>query len=376
MSIAGASVIMRACAGRLAEELEALRAWRSGGGRVAGYTCHAFPAAAAAGLGLWPVRLLCGASVAAEAAGERLVRPDVCPHVKSLIGNLIERRGLHAEVDLWVGLQTCDQMRRGLYLLSEELSLEVHPIQLPATRTLEAAGYFALQVERFCADVEAIHGMRFDPAKALKWRSEQTSAAAVLALAARSAEVSPLDLHAMFHLFFVARPEGLFGFYERLIASAPPFKGARRVVLAGGPLALEDTVVLEALEAGGVGAVPLNCTGLNTVTAGAGEEKINGANEGGDYLPRALAIESFNLPPCARARPNTAVFQSIAETLASTGASGLIVKCLRFCDHWYTERVRMAQAFDLPVLVLDSDYAGGGRERLMGRVEAFIETMG
>jgi benzoyl-CoA reductase/2-hydroxyglutaryl-CoA dehydratase subunit BcrC/BadD/HgdB len=92
-------------------------------------------------------------------------------------------------------------------------------------------------------------------------------------------------------------------------------------------------------------------------------------------LPGALALEAFMLPPCARARPNASVYRRIDETLASSGASGLIVKCLKFCDHWYTERERMNRSFDLPVLVIDSVYAEGGRESMLGRVEAFIETL-
>jgi benzoyl-CoA reductase/2-hydroxyglutaryl-CoA dehydratase subunit BcrC/BadD/HgdB len=335
--------------------------------------CHAFPAAAIAGLGLRPVRLQCGVSAASESEGERLVRADACPLVKSMLGNISAMRGLHAEIDMWIGLHTCDQMRRAHYLMSSELGQEVYPIQLPATRTEEAAGYYASQVRRLVNDITAIHGPSFDPEAAGRWHDDQAAAAEVLSRAARSGGISPLDLHAMFHLFHVARPGGLADFYRKTIDMAPAYESDLVIVLAGGPLALEDTVVLEALQDHGVSVIPLNCTGLNSVET-ENTDTTHSHADGIDVIER-LALESFKTPPCARARPNATVFERIGKTLEQSGASGLLVKCLKFCDHWYTERKRLEGAFDLPVLVMDSVYAEGGRERLLGRTEAFIETL-
>lgn len=362
------SDIRRRCEDRLSSEIEALKDFRASGGRVAGYTCHMFPAAVAAGLDLWPLRVLCGSSADSESAGERVVRADVCPHVKSLIGNILESKGLHAEIDLWVGLQTCDQMRRGMEVMSRQLAKEVHPIQVPATRTPESAAYFALQVKRFVSDIEARHGIRFCDEHALKWRHAEEKASAVLSQAARSGSISPLDLHAMFHLFFTARPFGLSDFFGEAIAASEGFRPSCKIILAGSPLTVEDTALLEELETRGIGVIPLNCTGLNAVEYG---DKLF---EGDDQV-MSLALAAFNLPPCIRSRPNSEVYSRILETIRTSGASGLIVKCLKFCDLWYTERERMRKSFDLPVLVFDSDYAGGGRERIATRIEAFLEML-
>lgn len=362
------SELRRRCDERRASELEALKDFRASGGKVAGYTCHMFPAAVAAGLDLWPVRVLCGSSADAESAGEKVVRADVCPHVKSLIGNIPEGTGLHAEPDLWLGLQTCDQMRRGMEVIARQLGKDVHPIQVPATRTPEAAAYFALQVKRFVADIEALHGITFCDEHALRWQHAEEKAAAVLARAARSGSISPLDLHALFHLFFIARPFGLADFFEELLAAAGDFTPKLKVLLTGSPLTAEDTPLLEELEARGIGVIPLNCTGLNAV-------EYRGNVSGEDDLVRSLALSAFHLPACIRARPNSGVYDRIREAIRTTGASGLIVKCLKFCDLWYTERERMRNSFDLPVLVFDSDYAAGGRERLATRIEAFMEML-
>jgi benzoyl-CoA reductase/2-hydroxyglutaryl-CoA dehydratase subunit BcrC/BadD/HgdB len=363
-----ASLITTACDAKHAEEREALRQHRASSKRVAGYTCHAFPAAVLAGLGLWPVRILCDSSAEAESAGEKVVRADVCPLVKTLLGNVAEKRGLHGSVDLWIGLSTCDQMRRGMHSLSEHLACEVHPIQFPATRTPESRDYYASQVKRLVADIEARHGLRFDAGVAKKWQQDQDKAAAVLSKAARSGSVSPLDMHSMFQLYFISRPEGLADFFSRLIETSSVFKRTKTVVLTGGPLTREDTALLEELEERGYAVLPLNCTGLNAV------EQVEHAPAGSDLIA-SLALTAFGMPTCTRSRPNTAVYTRIGETLKTTEAAGLIVKTLKFCDHWYTERERLRRSFGVPVLVFDSDYAEGGRERILSRIDAFLETL-
>jgi benzoyl-CoA reductase/2-hydroxyglutaryl-CoA dehydratase subunit BcrC/BadD/HgdB len=364
-----ASAIRSACEARISEELAGLESGRRAGIKVVGHACHAVPAAVIAGLGMRPVRVLCGVSADAESDGEKVVRPDVCPLVKTLLGNVREQRGIHGDVDIWIGLHTCDAMRRGFDVLAGQTGREVHPVQLPATRTPEAAAYFADQVRRIVADIEARHGVRFDPRRANVWQQEHDAAAAVLARAARSGTISPLDLHTMFHLLFIARPAGLAGYFEGLLAASPPYRGTKTLVLTGSPLAREDTVLLEELEARGYGVLPLNCTGLNAVETDAGQQTA-------DDLIGTLALRSFFLPACARSRPNTGVYDRLAKTVAETGAAGVIMKSLKFCDHWYTERERMRRTLSVPVLVFDSDYAQGGRERLISRIDAFLEMMG
>lgn len=351
---------------------------------VAGYTCHAFPAAVLAGLGYRPVRLLCDASADAQSCGEREVRADVCPHVKSLLGNVREKRGLHGQVDLWVGLSTCDPMRRGLGWLSSSLAQDVYPLHLPATRTAEAADYFAQQVATLVADVAARSGRPFDEAAALGWQRAYDRAAAVLSHAARAGRLAPLDLHDLVHLLFVARPEGLAAFFEETIAAAPPFQAPRWVVVAGSPVAHEDTVLFEALQGRGIGVLPLTCTGLDALEEPTPALAPSDAFEEPTPAPapldatdavRSLALRAFRRPPCARARPNDAVYERLRGALDTSRAAGLIVKCLTFCDLWYTERERLRRAFGLPTLVFDSDYGEGGRERLLSRIDAFVELL-
>ncbi len=52
------------------------------------------------------------------------------------------------------------------------------------------------------------------------------------------------------------------------------------------------------------------------------------------------------------------------------------MKCLSFCDLWFTEKVRLKERYSLPVLVMDSGLKTGERERVAMRVETFIQSLG
>jgi benzoyl-CoA reductase/2-hydroxyglutaryl-CoA dehydratase subunit BcrC/BadD/HgdB len=362
------SNIQQACAARREAELASVKRDRAAGRKIAGYTCHIFPAAVAAGLGMRPVRLLCGASAESESWGEQVVRADVCPHVKSLLGNASRAKDLHGGIDRWIGLLTCDQMRRGMAALAGPLGKEVASLHVPATRTPEAGEYYALQMRKFVEDCEERDDRAFDQAAARAWQDAFDQATAVLARAAWSATVSPLDLHHLFHLLFISEPKGLAEFFADTLAEAEPFRAKRTAVLTGSPLAYEDTVLLEDLEQRGIAVIPLNCTGLNSVEDGPDRKGPADAISG-------LALRAFRRPACMRARPNAEVYDRIRGAIARTGAAGVIMKSLTFCDHWYTERERMRNTFGLPVLVFDSDYAAGGNERLLSRIDAFAEML-
>ena len=54
---------------------------------------------------------------------------------------------------------------------------------------------------------------------------------------------------------------------------------------------------------------------------------------------------------------------------------GVILKTLKFCDLWHTEKERMREFLGVPFLVLDTDYSGSSDESLKNRIDAFIETL-
>lgn len=358
-----------ACKDRRETEINDIRRLRAEGVKTAGYLCHAFPSAVIAGLGMIPVRLSCNVSSSAESAGERLVRANVCAFVKCALGNAEAGSGLYGEIDIWAGLMTCDQMRRALFMFDELLGLEMHPIQLPATRTESTASYYASQIRRFVLDIEAIHGVRFNAEIALDWQRQKQSSGRLIAELARRSILSPLELHELLHLWTVCSPFGLKNFIEEMLYAAPRYEPTATVIMAGGPMAYEDTFMLEELERMNIAVIPLHCTGLNMLES---ERQIQ--DDIGDPI-EAISNEAFWRPACARQRPNSGVFNRIRGEIESSGASGLIVKTQTFCDHWNTEKVRLHEAFDLPVIVIDTAYSEGEHQRQAVRIEAFIETL-
>lgn len=363
------SALQEACRLRFESEREAMGTFRASGGKVLGYLCQAFPPAVAAGLGLWPVRMLEEASTELENAGGAVIRPDVCPLVKVLLGSA-GTGGSVCSVDAWAGLATCDQTRRCFQLLPEVCGSSVLGLQLPSTRTEEARELYASSMEEFCRlAIEAGHAERYDVERAERFARARHEAGEVLAAAASSGRVSPLDIHWMLHLHHTARPELLAGFFRRILAEAPPYPSSRTVAVAGSSIPFQDTVLLRTLESARVSVLPLYCSGLQALPY----RGLNRLPDGFD--PGSLATEAFRSVRCARSRPNDGMFDFVESSVREHRAAGLVVRTMKFCDLWFTERVRFRERSLVPVLVMDVSFSSGEAERQMNRIEAFLETL-
>ncbi len=359
------SRLQDACRDELRQELKSIREFRRRGGRTLGYVCSGFPAALAAGLGFRPIRIMHGIDASIEDAGGKLVRPDVCPLIKALAGGVVSGLEPFSLVDVWMGLSTCDQTRRCFSLLHE--SVPVFAVQLPSTRTREAADYYALQMEDFAEHSERITGEGFSTERALEHLQGRISAGRILREAALSGRLSPLDLHWLFHLYHLADPENLTGTLRRLIDMAEDYEPACIIGLTGSSMVMEDLHTLEALQRRNAGVIPLGCTGLQALEP----EDM----EISDPSPGNLARMSFEALKCPRSRPNSSTFAYLEESIRSCSCAGLIVKTLKFCDLWYTERERFRSRMPVPVLVMDTDYGQGEALRQANRIDSFLDTL-
>jgi benzoyl-CoA reductase/2-hydroxyglutaryl-CoA dehydratase subunit BcrC/BadD/HgdB len=354
------------CRDRLGSILTDLRSFRDGGGKVMGTLCHAFPPAAGAGLGMWPVRVLHGATQEMECAGEKHVRPDVCPLVKSFLGSVSTGTGLHSLVDLWVGMYTCDQTRRLFQELGRLTGAEVQHIQMPATRTPAAEEFFTSQAERLVAGMASRLGTAYDAGAASCYEEDRFEAAATLDRLVAGGRLSPVLVHLLYQILHVGLPGGLARFFEDTAAMSPKPSSRIRIAVTGGPMPLEDDCIPLLLEEYGAAMIPLGCSGRQTAAP-------DGRGCGGSA--GCLAGEYFRKSRCARSRPNDAMFEDLGRGIAETGCRGLIVKTLKFCDIWFTEKERLKRMMPVPVLVIDTSFAPGERERLRTRVEAFMESL-
>lgn len=338
-------------------------------GPVLGYLCRAFPPAVAAGLGMRPLRPVHRLAGAMATRGEELVRPDVCPAVKAVLGAVVARKGPPAKVDVWAGLATCDGTRRLFGELEDMTGVPVIPLHLPSTRTAEAAGYYAGEMEAFAGSaVERGFSEGWDAARAGAYEAAFRRAAGALRRAALSGRTGPVELTDLLMDFSAACPTGgdaaLFGRIER--AESRERSPTYRVALLEVPGAPGDGLVPEALSARGVGMVALGCGGLWGIPEGPPPPAPS---------PGDLAREYFEAVLCARSRPNDYVFARLEETVAETGAAGLVVSTMRFCDMWFAERLRLRTRLPVPVLVLDRDLSPAGRETAANRLDAFLDSL-
>ncbi|MFZ2658446.1 MAG: 2-hydroxyacyl-CoA dehydratase family protein [Victivallales bacterium] len=352
--------------------MEGIRSHRVKGGLVAGYFCAQFPAEILAGLGLYPVRLAEGAVFEAERNGEKLVRPDACSYCKSLVGNFTSKSGIFGMVDIIVGVITCDMMRRTLEVLGKESGIPVFQLQMPATRSRNAEEYFISEVERTARDIEAFLKARFDCGKAHSFFNAREKCAGMLEDIVLKEMLEPLLSHRLLNLFNVARPEKMKLFLESLRPELKPGKSRRRILVLGSVLCLEDDLVYRILQGNGTGVIPMGIS-ENGPTGFYRGAKLKVDTE--KKMIHGLAGISFKSDICIRQRPNYPAYEKIKEAIVRNKCDGVILKCMKFCDVWYSEKERMKQALDVPFLVLDTTYSDSEEERIRNRVEAFLEIL-
>ncbi len=351
-------------------ELESLKEFKARGGKAAALLNRNFPSSLLWGLGVRPVRILTGATGEAEKAGEKLVRPDVCPFCKSIIGNFLEKKSLHALCNMVVGSISCDMMRRTLERLSSDIGLPLFPVQVPATTTKESLEYYTRGVRNTIDNISAWLDADIDYDKVRTFERNRIEAAGILIKLLYSGKTSPLINHHLSHLFTWSQPDTYLQFLKELIPQIPAYKTDYNIVITGSVLLLEDDTILRLVADNNFGVVPLNSSGLNMVE---GLEDISDVPD--DKIIAGLSRIAFRMPGNIRIRPNNEVYDRLLEVIERTDAKGVIVKTLSFCDLWYTEKERLKQVLPVPVLVLDTGYAEGADAQVQTRIETFLETL-
>jgi hypothetical protein len=303
------------------------------------------------------------------ARGEELVRPDVCPAVKAVLGAVLAEEGLPSAVEVWAGLATCDGTRRLFGELERMTGKTVIPLHLPSTRTAEAAGYYAAEMAAFVETAVARGLARgWDAGRAGEFERAYRNTAGSLRRAAVSGRTDPVELAGLLKDFSTACPAGGDAELAHRIdrADSEEWSPSYRVAVLEVPGAPGDGLVPNALSLRGAGMAALGCGALWGIPEYTPPESPS---------PEELAREYFDAVLCARCRPNDSVFDTLKDTVAETGASGLVVSTMRFCDMWFAEKLRLRTRLPVPVLVLDRDLSPAGRETAANRLDAFLDSL-
>ncbi len=351
-------------------EIEELKKYKEDGGKIAALFNRLFPSSLLYGLGVRPIRIISGANLDAENASERLIRPDACPFCKSIIGNFLQKSSFHRDVDIVVGLIACDQMRHTLERLSADIKLPVFPVQMPGTISSEAKKYYAAGVAEVIGNIALYLDTKPDFDIIRQIESTRVEAAAILSGLFRKGETDPVILHKLGTLFGWTQPDKFLIFLKEIVEELPLFEPRKKILIVGSVMCEEDDIVIKLLSRHNIFPVILTSSGLNAFE---GLENI-------DMVPDSEIIEkladlTFSMLARIRSRRNTQVYDRIEDLLTSSSASGILLKTLLFCDLWYTEKVRIKQTFDVPVLVLNSGFGEGMEGTAATRIEAFVETL-
>lgn len=329
--------------------------------KVVGFFCCYVPVEIIEAAGFHPVRLAGIGSGMAEDKGMDLVGPEACSFCKEAIGlKLLDKYPYNSFKKLIVPT-TCDQMRRQGEVWEKELGVEVFFLNVPATwgRSIVLFQDEIRNLSQWLGADEKLLQSSIDSANSLRKRT----------LSLRQ-KLTAREFHLLVHLWFVSD----FDFFGQALAQIEDAANGReisdegiRLLLTGGPLAVEDSLIFDIMEQAGVRIIDDTlCTGRR--------ECDFVIEKDADALT-AIARAYFERPPCIWRRPNTRFFSYIKEIVRRQMPDGIIFKTLKYCDVWNIESHRIKDELKLPMLTLETTYSESSLAQVEARAEAFVEML-
>lgn len=258
---------------------------------------------------------------------------------------------------------SCDQMRRGFDIVGVPQGTRAFLFNLPATWQSGAAWrLFRAEFDRFTRFLERIGGCR---------QSDESVAAVI-----DSARDTRTRLRSSWNkLSARGFAECIARFHwdgRAIVERASDADGDTGVPVAvvGGPLTQAQLGILDAIELAG-GRVAVNATetcerslGLETPVPGRVAGNID-----------CLAQFFFSRIIDVWQRPNTRLYAWLRERIEERNVRGIVLWHHVACDLWRAEAASLREAFNLPILTLDSEQARSDDLRLLHRIAAFMEIL-
>jgi benzoyl-CoA reductase/2-hydroxyglutaryl-CoA dehydratase subunit BcrC/BadD/HgdB len=305
-------------------------------------------------------------------AAERLAHPNLCGFCKSALAWAI---GVPAGRRLFVALAaSCDGCRR-LAPILRTLPGVADAISFDLPRTAGPA-----DIERFAAELSRLHaalcerlGTPVDEARMREAIGLYREARAAVLRVIDAALAGRLPVRAAFDaadaLFTKSPEDATTSAADALGASTGPAPGRRPKVILAGNLTF-DASLAEAIERAGASVVGLDLCNVERAA------RIEVADGGDLYLALARAV--FARPLCPRFEPGLDWAVRLAESARATGARGVVLASLKFCDNTlyaYPAMKAYLEERGVAVLALETDYAPGVPGQVATRIEAFVEML-
>ncbi len=320
-----------------------------------GYTCPNIPVELLSATGLIPYCLLHG-DIGLAQSGEKYVRIDACPLVKSNLAYIISNRNKFGAI---VGSTGCDMGRRMFDVINENTTIPTYLLNMPRTDKPEIFSdeldWLVKELEHFSnkevsddvigREIEMWEEIRkqYRPFDKMRAGSESL--------------VTTSDFHTVAMDYYKGNKNAVINIPEK--KSDKP-----RVYLIGSELSYEAHTLLELLERE-LSVVGDFICGISSFL----NIKIEARNLAG------IKDAYYNQPPCVYKRPNQKYYDYVTQQLEERNCTGIVAWTLDYCDSYEFELKRMEKKFGLPLLRIRSDLSFQNISQLKTRIEAFKEIL-
>ncbi len=327
--------------------------------KLIGYSCSYTPVELLAATGFKPYRLLHG-DTRLSSAGEKWLRVDACPLVKSNLSYIIENKDRFAAV---VGSTGCDMARRMFDCLKQSLgqasSLPVYIINNPRT---DKPKIFYDEIDRLVNELEHFSNKKFTQEliedEIERWeRARSRCRVFAQKRAAKPSLISTTD-------FLRACISYHKGDIKNEINIIEKPSNQPRVYLLGSAIPYEAHLIIEMLETSMRIVGDFNCGISRFLNINIKEKNLNGIKQA-----------YYNQIPCIYKRPNNQFYELVGNQIQQLECRGIIAWTLDYCDNYEFELKKIERTFGLPVLRIRSDLSFQNISQLKTRITAFVETI-
>jgi len=301
-----------------------------------GYTCSYIPVELLAATGLKPYRLLHG-DIGLSKDGERLLRIDACPLVKSNIAYIIKNQDKFTAL---VGSTGCDMARRMFDIVDELTDIPVYVLNNPRT---DNPKIFNDEIDWLVKELEHLSNRKLNDdllrLEIERWENVREQYRTLnKKRAANPSLISTSDFHKAAINYYKGDVDAQINITEK--HSVNP-----RVYLIGSAITYEANQILELLEQELRIVGDFNCGISRFLNIEIKDKNLNG-----------IKHAYYNQPPCIFKRPNHKFYEWTSSQLKKYACDGIIAWTLDYCDSYEFELKRMESRFGFPILRIRSDF--------------------
>jgi len=320
-----------------------------------GYTCSYIPVELLAATGLKPYRLLHG-DIGLSKDGERLLRIDACPLVKSNIAYIIKNQDKFTAL---VGSTGCDMARRMFDIVDELTDIPVYVLNNPRT---DNPKIFNDEIDWLTKELEHLSNRKLNDdllrLEIERWENVREQYRTLnKKRAANPSLISTSDFHKAAINYYKGDVDAQINITEN--HSVNP-----RVYLIGSAITYGANQILELLEQELRIVGDFNCGISRFLNIEIKDKNLNG-----------IKHAYYNQPPCIFKRPNHKFYEWTSNQLKKYACDGIIAWTLDYCDSYEFELKRMESRFGFPILRIRSDFSFQNLSQIKTRISAFREML-